>query len=305
MVSLQEPPAARPPSVNINQMMQAEDTGSKEVPSGQTSSFARVTEQSNMHSNTQSVTHQRHCDSTCQTASHPYQPPAGNTRSVRTGVDSLEASNVQPASANQVPTGSTPEQYLAEDGNQSIPFTIELGRLLMLRDLITKRHKEKVALLNSSFSFLLFPFKQHVHITCTLFRCYSSYSSWLAFGQREQLILAREIELAQAKRKYDELIYNSEMEVLQKKRDLKIICDKIYKQQILAEGFQVIFKASAGLIPDSPRGTYIFHTSQLFINIACHNCHLDKVTCFSLLILYQLLAGVYYLYSSWGHHKVY
>lgn len=210
----EEPPAARPPSVNINQMMQAEDTGSKEVLSGQTSCFARVTEQSNMHYNTQSVTHQRHCDSTCQTASHPYQPPAGNTRSVRTGVDSLEASNVQPASANQVPTGSTPEQYLAEDGNQSIPFTIELSRLLMLRDLITKRHKEK----------------------------------------REQLILAREIELAQAKRKYDELIYNSEIEVLQKKRDLKIICDKIYKQQILAEGFQVIFKASAGVIPDSPRG---------------------------------------------------
>lgn len=212
----EESPAARAdlPSVNINQMMQAEDTDCEEVLSGQISHVAQVTEQPNMHSNTENVLNQYHCGSTFQAdASHPYQQSGGNTHSARTGVANLGASHVHPASPNQVPTDSTTGQYLSGDGLPSDPFTIELSRLQSLQNLIAKRHQEK----------------------------------------REQLILARQIEIAQAKKKYDELVYNSEVEVLERKRDLKIMCEKIYKQQILAEVFQVIFKASARVIPDSPR----------------------------------------------------
>ncbi|CAM0945164.1 unnamed protein product [Alopecurus aequalis] len=205
----EEPPASRPPPPLVinGQMIQAEDTGGEEVLSGQ------VTDQSNMHSNAQSVIDQHHRGSTSQAASHPYEPPGGNTHSARTEVDSLGASLV-PASDTELPTGSTLGQFLAEDGFESNPYTIELSRIKKLNELIAKRHQDK----------------------------------------REQLILARQIEMAQAKRKYDELVYNSEVDVLQRRRELKITCDKIYKQQILAEVLQVIFKASAKVVPDSPRG---------------------------------------------------
>lgn len=83
------------------------------------------------------------------------------------------------------------------------------------------------------------------------------------FCQREQLILARQIELAQAKRKYDELFYNLEVDILQRKKELKITCDKIYKQQILAEVLQGVFKASARVVPDSPRGKYLSYILTL------------------------------------------
>uniref|UniRef100_A0ACD5Z2C9 Uncharacterized protein n=1 Tax=Avena sativa TaxID=4498 RepID=A0ACD5Z2C9_AVESA len=211
----QEPSAARapPPLVNNSQMIQAEDTGGEEVHSGQISSFAQVTDQPNMHSNTQSVMNMNHCGSISQVASHPYQAPGGNTHSARTEVDSLGASHA-PASDTQLPTGSTPGQILAEDGPNSNVFTIELNRLHKLHGLIAKRHEEK----------------------------------------REQLILARQVEMAQAKKKYDALVYNSEVEVLERRRELKITCDKIYKQQILAEVLQVIYKASAKVVPDSSRG---------------------------------------------------
>uniref|UniRef100_A0ACD5ZJG6 Uncharacterized protein n=1 Tax=Avena sativa TaxID=4498 RepID=A0ACD5ZJG6_AVESA len=210
----QEPSAARapPPLVNNSQMIQAEDTGGEEVPSGQISSFAQVTDQLNVHSNTQRVVNMNHCGSISQVASHPYQAPGGNTHSARTEVGSLGASHA-PASDSQLPTGSTPGQILAEDGPNSNLFTIELNRLQKLHGLIAKRHEEK----------------------------------------REQLILACQVEMAQAKRKYDSLVYNSEVEVLERRRELKITCDKIYKQQILAEVLQVIYKASAKVVPDSSR----------------------------------------------------
>ncbi|VAI47027.1 unnamed protein product [Triticum turgidum subsp. durum] len=225
----EEPPAARspPPSSDNRQVVQAEDISGEEVPSSQVPSFAQVTEQPNMHFNTQSVINHHHFGSTCQFASPPYQPPCRDTHSARIAADSVGASHVHPTSANQVPTGSTPGLRLAEDvfdSNHSpgashvhpasanqVPtgsppgpslaedgldlnlFTIELSRLQKLADLMTKRHQEKI----------------------------------------ERLNLAREIELAQAKRKYDELEYNLE---------------------ILAEVLQVIFKASARVVPDSPRG---------------------------------------------------
>lgn len=161
-------------------MVQAEDISGEEVPSGQISSFAQVTEQPNMHLNTQSVINHHHFGSSHQFASPPYEPPCGNTHSARIEVDSLRAfhspgasSLVHPSSANQVPRGSTPGPCLAEDGFDPNPFTIELSRLQKLHNLITKRHQEKVSFLNSSStSVFLSYFKMHVHIECTLLRCY-------------------------------------------------------------------------------------------------------------------------------------
>ncbi|XP_044952777.1 uncharacterized protein LOC123402881 [Hordeum vulgare subsp. vulgare] len=246
----EELPAARSPSPSADnrQVVQAEDISSEEVPCSQVPSFAQVTEQSNMHFNTQSVMNHHHFGSTCQIATPPYSPPCGDTHSSRIEVDSVgashvhptsanqmpidstpgprlsedgldsihspRASHVHPASANQVPTGSPPGPSLAEDGFDSDIFTIELSRLQKLANLITMRHQEKI----------------------------------------EQLNLARGIELAQAKRKYDGLEYNLEVETLQRKRELKTKADKMYKQQILAEVLQVVFKASAKVVPDSPRG---------------------------------------------------
>jgi hypothetical protein len=102
-----------------------------------------------MRSNAQSVMNQRHCGSTSQAASRPYQPTGGNTHSARTEVGSLGASHVL-ASDNHLPTGSTSGQFLAEDGSESNPFTIELSRLQKLHDLIAMRHQEKVTFLNCS-----------------------------------------------------------------------------------------------------------------------------------------------------------
>jgi hypothetical protein len=80
--------------------------------------------------------------------------------------------------------------------------------------------------------------------------------------------LARQVEIAHAKKKYEELVYNSEVEVLQRRRELKITSEKIYKQQILAEVLQVIFKASAKVVPDSSRGILIsYMLTLLYINI--------------------------------------
>ncbi|VAI58656.1 unnamed protein product [Triticum turgidum subsp. durum] len=285
----EEPPAARspPPSGDSRQVVQAEDISGEEVPSSQVPSFAQVTEQPNMHFNTQSVMNHHHFGSTCQFASPPYQPPCRDTHSARIEADSVGASHVHPTSANQVPTGSTPGPRLAEDGLDSnhspgashvhpasdnqVPtgsppgpslaedgldlnlFTIELSRLQKLADLMTKRHQEKVSFLNSSSTFVFYLISRS---TCTTIAPYLgiTHESPVVFCQIDQLNLAREIELSQAKRKYDELEYNLEVETLQRKRELKIKADKIYKQQILAEVLQVIFKASARVVPDSPRG---------------------------------------------------
>lgn len=276
-------------------MVQAEDISGEEVPS-----FAQVTEQPNMHLNTQSVMNHHHFGSTCQFASPPYQPPCRDTHSARIEADSVGASHVHPTSANQVPTGSTPGPRLAEDGLDSnhspgashvhpasanqVPtgsppgpslaedgldlnlFTIELSRLQKLADLMTKRHQEKVSFLNFSSTFVFYLISRS---TCTTIAPYLgiTHESPVVFCQIEQLNLAREVELAQAKRKYDELEYNLEVETLQRKRELKIKADKIYKQQILAEVLQVIFKASVRVVPDSPRGKYLSYILTRFVKI--------------------------------------
>lgn len=63
--------------------------------------------------------------------------------------------------------------------------------------------------------------------------------------------MAREIEMAETKRKYDELIHKLEMETSQRKKGLQILADKVYKQQTLAEGFQTMF------VSHGSRGTYV------------------------------------------------
>jgi hypothetical protein len=245
--------AARPspPLVNDSQMIQAEDTGGEEVPSGQLSSSPQVTDEPNMHSNAQSVMNQRHCGSASHAASRPYQPLGGI--SARTEADSLGASLVLSLDT-QLPTGSTSEQFLAEDGFESNPFTIELSRLQKLHDLIAKRHREKVYYCSPTSVFCLISATPYFGVT---------HQSPLLFRQREQLILARQVEIAQAKKKYEELVYNSEVEVLQRRRELKITSDKIYKQQILAEVLQVLFKASAKVVPESPRGIFFSYMLTL------------------------------------------
>jgi len=65
-----------------------------------------------------------------------------------------------------------------------------------------------------------------------------------------------EKELAECKRKFDEKFHNLEMETLQKKKDITILEDKISKQQMLGETFQVLHKASAGVASGSQRGTH-------------------------------------------------
>jgi len=65
-----------------------------------------------------------------------------------------------------------------------------------------------------------------------------------------------EKELAECKRKFDEKFHNLEMETLQKKKDIAILEDKISKQQMLGETFQVLHKASARVASGSQRGTH-------------------------------------------------
>lgn len=76
----------------------------------------------------------------------------------------------------------------------------------------------------------------------------------LELDQKQQINLEREMEEAELKKKYDELFHNLEMETLQKKKDLQMLQEKIYKQQILAETFQVL-QASDGVVSCSQRGT--------------------------------------------------
>ncbi|XP_062222719.1 uncharacterized protein LOC133921734 isoform X2 [Phragmites australis] len=185
--------------------------------SDHTSSFAQVAEQRNVDANssslTQSVRQQQYCDQTCQTAASQYQSSGENNCPVRTWLDSPGASNDQRQSTNQTTTGSISEQYMLESGLQSDPFTTELSQLLMLRDLMTKRH----------------------------------------LSERQKLVLECEMVMAETKRKFDEQFHNLDMDTLQKKKEIEILQDKICKQQILAETFQVIHKASTGVVSCSQR----------------------------------------------------
>jgi hypothetical protein len=62
--------------------------------------------------------------------------------------------------------------------------------------------------------------------------------------------------MAELKRKFDEQFHNLEMETLQKKKDIEILQEKICKQQILAETFRVLHKASTGVASCSQIGTH-------------------------------------------------
>ena len=99
--------------------------------SNHTSSYTQVTEQQ-IASN--SFLRQQYGVQTCQTSSHQHR-----------------ASNVQRQSNNQT-TGST--SRLPESRLQSDPLKIEMNQLLMLHDIMTKRHLCKVSFSNSSINFL-------------------------------------------------------------------------------------------------------------------------------------------------------
>ncbi|GJN21621.1 hypothetical protein PR202_gb09115 [Eleusine coracana subsp. coracana] len=181
--------------------------------SDHSSSFSQAMEQRNINicssSLTQRVTQHPYHNQTRQPVGHQYESSGGNTTPVR--LDSPGQSNVQRQSANQTTTGSTSEHML-ESGLPSDPFTIELSRLRMLRDLMTKRHQY----------------------------------------EKQKINLERGMEEAELKKKYDELFHNLEMETLQKKKDIQIIQEKVCKQQILAEAFQVV-QASAEVVSCNQR----------------------------------------------------
>ncbi|XP_062219710.1 uncharacterized protein LOC133919353 [Phragmites australis] len=307
----EEPRAARPPSVNVDQTEQADDAGRKEVPSDQTSSCAQITEQRNINVNssmlTQSLTQQQQCDPTSQNAAHQYQPSSRNTCSVRTGLDSPGASNVQQQSANQMTTNSMVEQYLPESGLQSEPITTELSQLLRLCSDNTSTFAQVTEQRNGNAH--LSPLTQRVTQqqyqpsggnTCsvrawldgpgasTVQRQSANQTTGSTLEQnklesglqsdpltielsqllvlrdlmskrhlfkRQKIILEREMAMAECKRKFDEQFHNLEMETLQEKKDIQILQDKLCKQQMLAETFQVIHKASAGVVSCCQRGT--------------------------------------------------
>ena len=106
--------------------------------SNHTSSNTQVTEQQIACN---SFLRQQYGDQTCQTSTHQHR-----------------ASNVQRQSNNQTTTGST--SGLPESRLQSDPLKIEISQLLMLLDIMTKRHLCKVSFSNSSINFL--------YISCVL-----------------------------------------------------------------------------------------------------------------------------------------
>jgi len=169
--------------------------------SNHTSSNTQVTEQQIACN---SFLRQQYGDQTCQTSTHQHR-----------------ASNVQRQSNNQTTTGST--SGLPESRLQSDPLKIEISQLLMLLDIMTKRHLCK----------------------------------------RQKIISERQMEIAEVKRKFDEQFHNLDMEVLQKKKHIEILQEKICKQQILAKTFQVVHKASTGVASHSQIGAPTREPNQL------------------------------------------
>jgi hypothetical protein len=135
IISLQEPQVGRLPSVNVDEMEEADIAGSKEVSSGDTSSSGQVTEQRSTIATSSTLvqpsTQPQLYDPTCQSSSYPYQPSGVNTCSVSTGLDSHGALNAQMQSANQT-TSSSMVEHMPESGLQSDPVTNEFSQLLML-----------------------------------------------------------------------------------------------------------------------------------------------------------------------------
>ena len=78
----------------------------------------------------------------------------------------------------------------------------------------------------------------------------------LGFAQRQKIILDCQMEVAEVKRKFDEQFHNLDMEWLQKKKNIEILQEKICKQQIVAEAFQALHKASTGVASCSQIGTH-------------------------------------------------
>ncbi|WVZ74545.1 hypothetical protein U9M48_022714 [Paspalum notatum var. saurae] len=184
--------------------------------SDHTSSSVQVTEQ-HISSNASALTQQvgqLHGDQTSQTAAHQHEPSGRNNCSVQAWLESPRSSNVQWQSNSQTTTDSSSGQYILESGHQSDPLKIEMTRLLKLHDLMTRRHLTK----------------------------------------RQKIILEREIEMAECKRKYNEQFQKLEIETLQKQREFEILQDKICKQQILAETFQALHGASTEVASSSQRG---------------------------------------------------
>jgi hypothetical protein len=84
----------------------------------------------------------------------------------------------------------------------------------------------------------------------------------LESDQKQKIILEREMEEAEIKKKYDELFQSLEMETLQKKKDLQLLQQKVCKQQILAEAFQI--EQPSTRVPSwSQRGTRGLHFTAL------------------------------------------
>jgi hypothetical protein len=116
-----------------------------------TSPPVQVTEQQNASNSSLLTPHvrQQYGPQTCQTVAHQDQPVDRNSFPAQAWLDSPRSSNVQQQSNNQT-TGSTSGQYMLESGPQSDPLTIEMSRLLLMHDLMTKKHISKVTFLNPS-----------------------------------------------------------------------------------------------------------------------------------------------------------
>jgi len=117
-----------------------------------TSPPVQVIEQQNASNSSLLTPHERqqYGPQTCQTVAHQDQPVGTNSFPAQAWLDSPGSSNVQQQSNNQTTTGSTSGQYMPESGPQSDPLTIEMSRLLLMHDLMTKKHISKVTFLNPS-----------------------------------------------------------------------------------------------------------------------------------------------------------
>jgi hypothetical protein len=134
IISPQEPQATRLSSVDVNQGEQSDNAAREDVSSDQTSSLAQVTERQSTNGNvsalTKSFTQLEHHDRTGQNGIYPHQLFDGITCSVRTGLDSTGASDVQQQSTNKMMTRSMVEQCTPGVRLQSDATTIELNEVV-------------------------------------------------------------------------------------------------------------------------------------------------------------------------------
>ncbi|RLM77882.1 hypothetical protein C2845_PM12G11300 [Panicum miliaceum] len=293
----EEPQVGRLPSVNVNEMEEADIAGSKEVSSGDTSSSGQVTEQRSTIATSSTLvqpsTQLQLYDPTCQSSAYPYQPSGVNTIS-------HGALNAQMQSANQTMSNSMVE-HMPESELQSDPVTNEFSQLLMSISNHTSSSAQVTEQQIASNSFLRQQYgdqtcqtSAHQHRASNVQRQSNnqtttgstsglpeshlqSYPLIIEMSQllvlhdlmtkrhlskRQKIILEREIEMAELKRKFDEQFHNLEMETLQKKKDIEILQEKICKQQILAKTFQVLHKASTGVASSSQIGAAMREPNQ-------------------------------------------